>query len=56
MQMSEKDKIIQKKEQQLSQMMLEYYTFDMQELKDEIEGILQRESGKISEEKEQKLQ
>lgn len=33
-------------------MMLEYYTFDMQELKDEIDAILSNESNKISEEKE----
>ena len=51
----EKDKVIQQKEQELNQLMTEYYAFDMQELKQEIDVILQNESDKVTKEKDNKL-
>jgi len=36
-------------------MMIEYYTFDMSALREEVERILSNESEKISKEKEDKL-
>lgn len=43
------------KEQELNRLMVEYYSFDMQQLKDEVDRILNHESDKISKEKEDKL-
>ena len=53
--LQEKDKIIQHKEQELSRLMLDYYTFDMQSLKDEVERILTAEGDKVSKDREDKL-
>lgn len=53
--LKEKDKLIVQKEQQLSQMMVEYYAFDMQELRQEIETILQNESNKVTQDRDNKL-
>ena len=50
----EKDKIIIQKEQELNRLMEEYYKYDMSELKQEVERLLNQESEKISKEKEQK--
>ena len=50
----EKDKIIIQKEQELNRLMEEYYKYDMTELKQEVERLLNQESEKISKEKEQK--
>ena len=43
------------KEQELNRLMIEYYSFDMQSLKDEVDRILNHESDKITKEKEDKL-
>lgn len=53
--LQEKDKIIMNKEQELNRLMIEYYSFDMQSLKDEVDRILNHESDKITKEKEDKL-
>lgn len=53
--LQEKDKIIIQKEQELNRLMVEYYSFDMQQLKDEVDRILNHESDKITKEKEDKL-
>lgn len=51
----EKDKLIIQKEQELNQLMAEYYSFDMGQLKDEVDKILSNETDKISKQKEDKL-
>jgi hypothetical protein len=43
------------KEQQLNQLMIEYYSFDMSELKNEIERILTNEANKVSTEQDTKI-
>ncbi len=53
--LKEKDKTIIQKEQQLNQLMIEYYSFDMQELKNEIDKILTDESERVSKEKDERL-
>jgi hypothetical protein len=46
--LKEKDKVIMQKEHELNRLMIEYYSFDMQNLKEEIDHILENEANKIS--------
>ena len=42
-QLREKDQLILQKEQDLNQLIVEYYTFDMSELKNEIDQVMAEE-------------
>jgi len=53
--MSVKEEQLKLKEEELQQLMKEYYLFDMGELREEINHILNQETSKIDDEKKEKL-
>ena len=51
----DKERELARKEEELTRMMKQYYTYDMTKLEDEVANLMDSQIGKISVDKEKKL-